>query len=40
MIPKKLAADLIRGGKRFSEKDHAPAPNPDLDPIQSDRIEV
>jgi hypothetical protein len=23
MIPKKPAADLIRGGNRFSEKDHA-----------------
>jgi hypothetical protein len=40
MIPKKPAPDLIRGGNRLSEKDHAPAKYPDHDPIQLDRIMV
>jgi hypothetical protein len=40
MIRKKLAPDLIRGGNRLSENDHAAARNPDHDPMQRDRIMV
>jgi hypothetical protein len=32
MIPKKPTSDLIRGGNRFSEKDHAQTKELDHDP--------
>jgi hypothetical protein len=40
MIPKKPAPDLIRGGNRLSEKDHARTKSQTMIPIQLDRIMV
>jgi hypothetical protein len=40
MIPKKPAPDLIGGGNRFSEKDHAQTKSQTMIPIQPDRIMV
>jgi hypothetical protein len=40
MIPKKPAPDLIRGGNRFSEKDHAQTKSWTMIPIQLDGMMV